>query len=340
MTTQMYREIMEIPSAITTLTERSGAQLKEVGEAFEKLNLAALVTIGRGSSDHAAHFLKYAVELNVGIPVASLGPSLVSVYGARLKLDRCGALAVSQSGKSPDIVELAEAVRNGGAFTVAMVNTIESPLANASTVAIDVAAGPEIAVAATKSFVNSVVAGLLVIAAWTRDEELESAVKSLPEQLSKGLDAQWPELAVALEGQDSFYILGRGPSAAIAAEAALKCKETCELHAEVYSSAEVMHGPVSLVSPGFPILAFAARDLGENSVCTAADQLASKGANVFVTSQTAEMAKLLPFIATRHPLTDALAQIVPFYLFVESLSRQKGFNPDSPPSLRKITETR
>ncbi|WP_034948771.1 SIS domain-containing protein [Erwinia oleae] len=339
MTTQMYQEIMEIPSAIASLIERSGAELKQVGKTFEKLNPAAIVTIARGSSDHAAHFLKYAIELNVGIPVASLGPSLVSVYNARLKLDRCGALAISQSGKSPDIVTLAEAVRNGGAYTVALLNTIQSPLANASTVAVDIAAGPETAVAATKSFVNSVVAGLLLIAAWTDDEKLERAVKSLPEHLSNDSDAKWPELAAALEGEQSCYIIGRGPSVAIAAEAALKCKETCELHAEVYSSAELMHGPVSLVSPKFPILAFAARDLGEGSVCAAADQLASKRANVFVTSENAEVATRLPFIATGHPLTDALAQIVPFYRFVETLARQRGLNPDAPPSLMKVTET-
>ena len=141
-------------------------------------------------------------------------------------------------------------------------------------------------------------------------------------------------------GDNSLFILGRGPSFAIANEAALKFKETCAMHAEAYSAAEVMHGPLALVGPGFPVLALAARDASEPSMAEAADALAGKGASVFITSAlAAEGNAMLPFAATGHPLTDPLALIVSFYAFVEAFARHRGLDPDQPRNLRKVTET-
>lgn len=340
MTTTMRREIDEIPRAAARLLETGRQAITEAGAAIARRDPAVLVTIARGSSDHAAHFLKYAVELETGVPVASLGPSLASIYGAPLKLGRAAALAVSQSGASPDIVALAESARAGGALTLALVNTVPSPLATACEMTVDIQAGPEIAVAATKSYVNSIVAGLAVLAAWSGGSALSRAVAALPEQLEKALALNWSELVEPLSGADSLYMLGRGPSQAIAMEAALKCKETCELHAESYSSAEVLHGPVSLVSEGFPVIAFAARDRAEAPVAAIASSLAAKKAAVWLTSPRGEGTRSLPFIETGHPLTDALALIVPYYGMVEALSRARGLNPDKPLALRKVTETR
>ena len=134
-------------------------------------------------------------------------------------------------------------------------------------------------------------------------------------------------------------MLGRGPALAIASEAALKFKETSNMHAEAYSAAEVLHGPVALVEKRFPVVTFAARDAAETSVTEIADGLADKGALVFATSTAVKKAETLPFIATGHPLTDALALILPFYGFVEAWSRSRGFNPDAPVALKKVTET-
>ncbi|EXL02489.1 aminotransferase [Brucella anthropi] len=339
MLTQMRREIEEIPSAVARLIEKSGRELQEIGQLMRKTDPAAIVTIARGSSDHAAHFLKYGIELTLGLPVASMGPSVVSVYQSRLRLERCVSFAISQSGRSPDIVALASEATRNGAYSIALLNTPQSPLADACSTAVDIAAGPEKAVAATKSFVNSVVAGLLIIAEWSADGELYAALQALPERLATPVDNGWSELAEALDQKNSLYVLGRGPSVAIAGEAALKCKETCELHAEAYSSAEIMHGPVSIVAEKFPILAFAARDLAEPAISKVADQLGSRGGRVFITSDKAKVATPLSFIESGHPLTDALAQIVPFYSFVEMLARRRGLDPDVPKSLSKITET-
>lgn len=337
--THMRQEINEIPEATARLLDRSAAQIAAAGKALRDKDPAFLITIARGSSDHAATFIKYAAELTAGRPVASLGPSLASIYGASLRLDGGAAIAISQSGKSPDIVAMAEAATRSGAVSIALSNTLPSPIASASSHAIDINAGPELAVAATKSFVNSIVAGLALIGEWTGDEALKAAVRSLPEHFEKAVKLDWSALAGQLGEAESLYMLGRGPALAIASEAALKFKETSNMHAEAYSAAEVLHGPVALVERRFPVITFAARDAAEASVVEVVDGLAAKGALAFVTSDRAKTAHKLPFTATGHPITDALALIVPFYGFVESWSRAKGFNPDAPEALNKVTET-
>jgi glutamine---fructose-6-phosphate transaminase (isomerizing) len=337
--THMLREIAEIPDATQRLLDQSGNALAQAGAAIAALDPAFLTTVARGSSDHAAAFLKYAVELAAGIPVASLGPSIASIYGARLKLAKSASISISQSGKSPDIVAMAKAVRDGGALTIAITNTAGSPLAEASDHAIDIRAGVEKSVAATKTFVASAVAGLAILGHWIGDKTLLAALNELPGHFSRAIACDWMEVAGALAKGSSLFILGRGPSAAIANEAALKFKETSGMHAEAYSAAEVMHGPMALVGKGFPVLALAARDKSEVAMIDAADQLADKGGAVFITSTLKTRAASLPFEATGHPLTDPLALIVSFYGFIEAFARHRGLNPDEPRHLRKVTET-
>ncbi len=340
MKTIMRQEIDEIPEATARLLSEVRDGLMNAGDALRARDPAVVVTIARGSSDHAAHFLKYAIELELGVPVASLGPSLASIYETPLKLDRAAAIAVSQSGASPDLVALAGHARKGGALTVALTNTTPSPLSAAMEHAINIGAGPEIAVAATKSFVNSIVAGLSILAFWKQDETLTRAVMQLPVHFGAALALDWSAMLEPLSKAESLYMLGRGPCLAIASEAALKCKETCELHAEAYSAAEVLHGPVSLVADGFPVIAFAARDKAEAATAQTASRLAARNASVYLTSSLGEGTVALPTVETGHPLTDALCQIIPYYGMVEQLSRIRGFNPDKPAALQKVTETR
>jgi glutamine---fructose-6-phosphate transaminase (isomerizing) len=337
--THMRLEIEEIPDATRRLLSDSAEQVKAAGLALRTKDPAMIATIARGSSDHATAFLKYAIELTAGVPVASIGPSIVSIYGRELKLSRCAALAISQSGKSPDIVAMEQSARRNGALCIALTNTPGSPLATSADIAVDLRAGVETSVAATKSFVSSVVAGLGIVGHWTGDAALLEALTALPAAFQRAVVQDWTPLMAALKGRDSLYVLGRGPALAIAEEAALKFKETCGIHAEAYSAAEVLHGPARIVEAGFPVLALASRDAGEAGVAEIADRLASQGANVFTTSDRVKQATALPYVATGHPITDALTLIVTFYAFVEMLSRHRGFDPDHPPHLRKVTET-
>ncbi len=335
----MHQEIREIPEAVQRLLDRSGDDMRAAAEAVRALDPAVIVTVARGSSDHACTYLKYAAELMLGLPVASVGPSVTSIYGAALKLPGALCIAVSQSGKSPDIVDLAGAARAGGALTVAVTNDARSPLAEAADRVLDIQAGPERSVAATKTFVTSAVAGLALLAAWTRDAALQRAIAALPERLARACDADWGALAGLMATESSLFTIARGPSFAISGEAALKFKETCQIHAENYSSAEVMHGPVSIVGQGFPVLAFAAADAAEATVCEVADAMAEKGAAVFATSGRVRKGTPLPVVRTDHWLTDPLALVVSFYAMVERIAVARGIDPDTPRHLRKVTET-
>ncbi len=338
-TTSMAAEIREIPESIQRLYDRSEKPIADAAADIRARDPALLCTIARGSSDHAAAYLKYATELLAGTPVASIGPSVASIYRRPLRLENAAVISVSQSGESPDIVVATENCVNGGAITVALTNTIDSPLARACHHAIDIQAGLERSVAATKTFVTSIVAGLYLLARWRNDNGLSRALAKLPDQCAEAIATDWSGLADRLALEDSLFVLGRGPSMAIADEAALKFKETCQIHAESYSSAEVMHGPVSIVTPGFPILALAARDAAERSVSDIAGTFAGEGADVYMTSDLANSVKRLPFVSTGHPITDPLLLIVSFYVFIEQLARRRGVDPDSPPNLRKVTET-
>jgi glucosamine--fructose-6-phosphate aminotransferase (isomerizing) len=263
----------------------------------------------------------------------------MSIYGRELRLDGCAAISISQSGKSPDIVAMAQSARRNGALSIALTNTAGSPLAEAADIAIDLAAGKEQSVAATKSFVSSVIAGLSILSHWVDDSGLGAALTKLPEALGRAVTVDWTPLIAALKDRDSLYVLGRGPALAIAQEAALKFKETCGIHAEAYSAAEVLHGPARIVEAGFPVLALAARDASEAGVAEIADRLAKQGATAFATTDRVTAAQRMPFVETGHGITDALVLIASFYGFVEMLSRHRGFDPDNPPHLKKVTET-
>lgn len=336
---QMRTEILEIPDAVARLLDQGGDAIRAAAEDARQRDPAFIATVARGSSDHACTYLKYACELALGLPVASIGPSVASIYKAPLRLAGSLCLTVSQSGQSPDIVEMARAARAGGALSVAITNDAGSPLAAAAERVLPLHAGPELSVAATKTFVTSAVAGLALLAEWKADAALLAALAALPAQLDRAARCDWGALADRLVTAGSLYTLGRGPGFAMSGEAALKLKETCQIHAENYSSAEVLHGPVSIVGQGFPVLAFAVADAAEDAVVAVADALAGKGAEVFITSDRATGAERLPFERTDHPLTDPIALIVAFYAMVERVALARGIDPDRPRHLRKVTET-
>lgn len=338
-TSHMRREIREIPDAVETLLQSGRANMNAAAEALAARDPAFMISVARGSSDHAATFFKYASELMCGVPVASVGPSVASIYGRRLNLAGSACLAVSQSGKSPDIVAMARMAAEEGALTFALTNHTDSDLARVSHHALDLHAGTEQSVAATKTFVTSVVSALWLLAEWQNDADLRRAIQGLPEVLSRAVDADWSALGRKIVDAQSVFCLGRGPAYAISNEAALKFKETCQLHAESYSSAEVLHGPVSIVHPGFPVLALAAVDQAEASLVRVAEEMAEKGAEVFVTSDKAAKATPLPTARTAHPLTDPVSLIVSFYAMVEVVAVAREINPDTPRHLRKVTET-
>ena len=335
----MAHEVAEIPAATRRFLTLSAGATARAAEAMRAADPALVVTVARGSSDHAATYLKYAVELLAGIPVASVGPSVASIYRRPLRLGRAVCLGISQSGESPDIVEMMRSAAAGGALTVAVTNHAESPLAQASAHTLALQSGAEQSVAATKTFVASVLAGLALLAEWQEDEELRRAVSELPEAFAQALALDWSPLSDRLSRAQSLYVLGRGPAFAIANEAALKFKETCGLHAESFSAAEVLHGPSAIVQAQFPVLALGVEDAALPRLIETAARLAAQGADVFLTGADVPGVTRLPSLPGLHPLCAPLVLAVSFYAFVEGLARRRGFDPDVPPHLRKVTKT-
>lgn len=336
--TSMRREIEEIPEVIERLLCEGEEAMRATAREIAERDPAFLMSVARGSSDHACTYLKYVSELRLGLPMASVGPSVASVFGAELRAEGALCLSVSQSGKSPDIVQMTQSLRRSGAQTVAITNDGASPLAQAADTCLSIHAGDEMSVAATKTFVASLVTGAWLLAELQGDDAVIAAIRALPDQLAQATACDWSVMIDAISGQ-SLFTLGRGPSWAISNEASLKFKETCQIHAESYSSAEVLHGPVSMVDQRFPVLVFAAGDASEAGVCDVSEQMAAQGAAVFVTSPRVTRATTLPHVRTGHWITDPIAAIVSFYAMVDQLAASRNINPDAPRHLQKVTRT-
>lgn len=337
--TAMATEIRQTPDVVARFFERESATLAGLGPKLRNLAPRVVVTCARGSSDNAAAYFKYVLEILTGIPVASIGPSVASIYRAPLRLEGALVISVSQSGKSPDIVALQAAARQAGAFAVAVVNVADSPLAAGADAVLPLHAGVETSVAATKTFLASATVLAALVAEWADDAGLRAALQKLPEAFRTAVAADWSEALPVLQAAQSAYVVGRGPSMPMAAEAALKLKETAVLHAEAFSGAEVMHGPLQLLNQGFPVLAFRPADAAHAAMGEAIGRLKAAGGRVFTAEVAPAGPGILPFRSCGHPLLDPVLMLASFYGLAEAVARARGHDPDSPSLLRKVTET-
>jgi glucosamine--fructose-6-phosphate aminotransferase (isomerizing) len=340
MTTHMFQEIGEAGDAVARQLGHNAELLAELGTRLRALDPPLVATIARGSSDCCALYLKYLVEIVSGTPCASIGPSIVTLYRTPMRLRGAVSVAISQSGRSPDIVEMQRAARRGGALAVALVNEVASPLAKEAEALLPLCAGPERSVAATKSMIAGLVAGASLVAAWREDRALADAIASLPDIL-RGQTAPPPaDMLERLASARSAFVLGRGATLAIAAEAALKLKETCAIHAEAYSAAEVLHGPAELVNPGFPVIAFLPSDAAREGMLATLARLADAGAAVItIEVGGADDTHRLAAAKVEATLLDPVVMIHRFYRLAEALALRLGRDPDRPRNLRKVTET-
>ena len=297
-----------------------------------------VLTCARGSSAHAATFGKHLLERHLGIPVGAFAPNVATIYRTRMKLAGQLFLTVSQSGRSDDLIESVEMAKVAGALTAAIVNDEESPLAKASDIVLPMAAGPELSVAATKTFVASLSAWLHLAAAWADLDDLRAAIERLPDRLAAAMRLDWSAALQPLCEAKSLVSLGRGPTLAIAREAALKLKETSNLHAEAFSSAEFHHGPIALVESSYPALLFVPTDHAAAGLRALAADLRRKNATVFMTGEPEPEG--LPALAPDHPDADAVCLIQTFYALAIRLAQSRGINVDLPRHLQKITRTR
>ena len=331
----MSQEIRATPG-IVALQENALAQpLTDLVARLRRQTPNCVITCARGSSAHAATFGKHLIERYVGLPVAAAAPNIASVYRQELRLRNQLVLAISQSGKSDDLIAFARAARGSGALTVAITNDAEAPLAAECDMVLAVGAGPELSVAATKTFLATTTVLLRLTAAWTNEVALHRAVQRLPHRLAAAASLDWRAGVEVLSQANQLVTLGRGPTLAIAREAALKLKEVCNLHTEAFSGAEFQHGPIALISERYPVLVFPPTDAAAAGMSQLGRDLAARGAELLIAGPEGQ----LPVVPADQAETDALCLIQSFYTMILDLAERLRLDVDRPRNLHKVTRT-
>jgi glutamine---fructose-6-phosphate transaminase (isomerizing) len=335
----MLAEARAAGDAVAAQRDDTEPRLAELAAELRRRPPAVGLTIARGSSDHAANYFAYLTMMRLGIPVASLPMSLFSLHATPFHGAGQFALALSQSGRSPDIVAAMEALAGAGATTAALVNQPGSPLAAACRWSVPLNAGLEQSVAATKSYIATLAAAATLVAYWSDDPALLSALHGLPARLREACACDWSPAIERLVAAERIMVVGRGLGLAIALEAALKFKETCAIQAEAFSSAEVRHGPMALVDAGYPLLIFAPRGPEQAGLLELAADMRRRGAAVLLAAPDTVAGRDLTVVATDNALLDPIASIQSFYVMAANLAVARGFNPDTPRHLAKVTCT-
>lgn len=334
----MLREAHEAPDVVRRLLAADLPAMAALAEALRQAPPLLAVTLARGSSDAAASWFSYVAAARLGLVTASLPPSLVTLEAAPLRVERALLVAVSQSGRSPDLVLAMRALAGRAQAALALVNDPASPLAQASPCVVDLGCGPERAVAATKSFIASVAGLARLIATLDPDRQLATALAHLPDRLAAAAGLDWGAALDVLVPVQRLFVIARGPGLPIAQEMALKLKELCGIHAEALSAAEVLHGPKAILGPGDPVVLLAPLGSAGDRVRATAVSLAGQGIVAVVIGRGDGLVLELP--PALHPALDPLVAVQPFYGLAAALARARGLDPDRPPHLAKVTLTR
>ncbi len=328
--TMMEKEAKQAPSIIEQQLKINQVLAAQLGQTLREIAPKMVMIIGRGSSDHAGVFGKYLIEIEAGIPTCSAAPSVASVYGKQLKLTQALVIVISQSGRSPDILAQAKMAKAGGAYCVALVNDESSPLGEIVDQVLPLKAGAELSVAATKSYLATLSALLQMVAYWTENSELIAALNTLPSAMQAMINSPAQLTPDTIKGINNMVVLARGLGFAISKEMALKLKEVSSIHAEAFSSAEFLHGPITLVEQGLAILNCAINDESAQSHQQQIDEVAQRGADLITIRQINNAV---------HPRLAPLVVLQRFYLDVAKVALSRGFNPDEPKGLKKVTRT-
>jgi glucosamine--fructose-6-phosphate aminotransferase (isomerizing) len=345
----MAREIAEQPEMLQALADDGLAEIRAVGRRLAEIGPRYVLLAARGTSDHAALYAKYLLEIRAGLPCGLASPSSLTAYGARPDLRDVLLVAVSQSGGSPDLVQTLEVAQSCGATTLAVTNAPDSALATAADLQIDVRAGVEQAVAATKSYTAELLSLYLLVESWrgssgTDERELRAVVDQIVAAAAGLVDrrAEVADLADRFRFATQFVVTGRGYDYPTAREAALKLMETSYVAAHAFSGADLMHGPFAQVDRDHPVIAVAPRGVGGAAMRPVLERLEERGADVLLLGDRG----LAPHASTHFelpgPLTDELhpiVDIIPLQWLALEVSTARGLDPDSPRGLSKVTKT-
>ncbi len=338
-------EIFEQPMVLQHLLDSEWQHINEVAKEIRKRKINYILLTGRGTSDNAGLYAKYLMGIQNAIPVALAAPSMFSIYKSPPALENAMVLSISQSGQSPDIIEVIEEGNRQGAMTLAITNASESPLAQAAQYVIDVHAGVEKAVAATKSYTAELMSIAMLSAALSQNEAMLADLQNVPGYVSQTLEV---DQVIGKAAERYYYarqcvVVGRGYNYATAFEWALKLKELTYINAEPYSSADFIHGPIAMVEPDFPVFLIAPTGKVLPDLTNLVEKLnAEKQANLLVLSNQAEIlaSSTTPVQLPKMPeWVSPIVSIVPGQLFCQALAQVRGLDSENPRGLTKVTLT-
>ncbi|MFT7619667.1 MAG: glucosamine--fructose-6-phosphate aminotransferase (isomerizing) [Planctomycetota bacterium] len=341
----MREEMAEQPEVLRRMLNHGFDHITNVADVIAQREFNFAYIVARGSSDNAGLYAKYLLGAENGLAVGMAAPSLWTQYHQPPRLKNSLIIAISQSGESTDLIKVLEDARRQGATTVAISNSPKSPLASASEFVIDINAGAEHAIAATKTYTATLFALACLAAGMNKNEKLVEALQAVPDEVEAALelDAKAAQTASALRDANYCVVIGRGYNFATAYEWALKLKELAYIVAEPYSAADFRHGPLAIVGNGFPILGINVEGCVSQDVSVLLNEMKeSKGARIFSAGnvqQDQAVAELsLPF-ACKSESTSPIAAVIPGQLLAWHLATVRGLDPNSPRGLSKVTKT-
>ena len=344
--TNLYREIHEQPEAMGRLLVEERVAVAELAAAIQKRDVSHVVIAARGTSDNAARYAKYVLGAMNGLTVALATPSLFSLYGRPPRFGKALVAGISQSGKSPDIVAVLAEAKKQGALTAVLTNTPDSDLGALGDVVINLQAGPELAVAATKTYTNSLGAVAMLSAALSQNVDRQRQLAGAPQAMAATLamNEEIGRIAPRYRYMDQCVVIGRGFNFATAFELALKMQELTYTVVQHYSSADFLHGPMAMIEPGFPVIVIAPTGGLQAEMAEFVDELTARQAETIVISDWDEI-----LAQARIPLTlphsvpewlSPMTTILPGQMLAMHLAHERDLDVDAPRGLKKVTETR
>ena len=346
MTSYLERELRQQPAALVRLIEQQRSFAERLGDLFNRDDVQYILIASRGSSSNAARYAQYLLGRAHRVPVAFATPSLFTLYEQPPRLDGALVLGISQAGKSPDVVAVLDEARRQGRPTIALTNAPGSPLGRTADGVVKLEAGAEHAVAATKTYVNSLGAVALLFAATTSDATALAELERVPDRLALQVERSWDESRAieALGDVSGGTVVSRGINYCTSFEIALKIRELSGLLFESYSAADLMHGPVAAIAPRWPVIAVAPSGPARDAMAKAVADVALRGARTVVISDDTELlAKgdvALPLVDGVPEWLTPLVAVVPGQLAALRLAQARGIDLDRPLGLSKVTLTR
>jgi len=334
----LERELREQPAALARLLERQSAHADELGALLRRDDVRYLLIASRGSSSNAARYAQYLLGRASRVPVAFATPSLYTLYEQPPRLEGGLVVGISQSGESPDVLAVVDEARRQGRPTIALTNVPDSPLARAAEAVLPLEAGEERSVAATKTYLNSLGAIALLFAASTGDARARAELERMPATVEAQLERSLADAAAIDASIQGGTVVGRGINYGSAFEIALKIRELSGLLFEAWSAADLMHGPVAAIAPGWPVIAVAPSGPTLDSMQKVIEGLAARGARLLVIGEAHDAAlRLVPGVPE---WLSPLVTVIPGQLVALRLAELRGGDVDQPHGLQKVTLTR